>query len=720
MKNKCKRVFRSIRSYFRILADGKRGAEIALLILLSALIIGILYSMYGFLPWYLVFPLSVVAAVLVPFVLFGLLWLIFGTERVSRAMFLSDLFVIAAFAGIGCQGNQIPFVIFFSLLAALAVDVLGRCLYLLLYAKRRIKSVWISGSVSLFILLVFAAFLIPDGFARGNTEKYAKMQKTETTAPSEFAQSVKNGDGKVQTVTYGTGDEFDLNGSTYDLSAFAKRNFPESLLYKLRFDYDLSAVPLSGKIWYPQDRTKCPLLFIVHGNHDIDAESYLGYEYLGEYLASNGYAVISVDENSCNGLSEENDARAVLLLENIAKILAWNADEESLLYEKFDPAQLALAGHSRGGEAVCLAALFNNFEHYPENGNIAFDYHFPIRSLIAIAPVCDQYIAAGKATVLTDVNYLLIHGLNDQDVSKVMGEKQYYNIRFTGKEDCFKSALFLNGANHGQFNTLWGRYDSPEPVCRFLDVHDLMGAQDQQQILCAFMKTFLDVTMKDDETYKSLFYDLEAYKGGLPDTALQQMYEDSSFSARFDFDTQKDIGASSSAVWKLHVENSSEWTRKRRNATSDADEGNLALAFHWGDKEEEQDGPVSVTIETGGVNLTEHALSFDLADRRQKKKDLKDAGPVDYRVTFTDVNGKSASVKNPRLILPSVGVQLYKPDVLFGQYEYKHQFATVHVSAGDCKADSGFDAANITEIQITFNDPVGDIEISEIGICQIE
>ncbi|MCR5269072.1 MAG: hypothetical protein K6E16_11215, partial [Lachnospiraceae bacterium] len=617
------------------------------------------------------------------------------------------------FQVIAYQGNLIPFAILYGLLFMLAADVTGRCLHLLLFRKNHTKTVWITGTVFLLILTVLILFLLPDGFARGNTEKYARMQEAAGDAPAGFEASIAQGNTGVLTMTYGMGS-CDLTSTALDLSPYAKRNFPESLLYKLRFDYEPDAVPLSGKIWYPDAPGPSPVLFIIHGNHDVDAESYLGYDYLGEYLASNGYALVSVDENSCNGLSAENDARAVLLLENVKQILAFNEDETSPLFGKLDTDKIALAGHSRGGEAICLAALFNDYDRYPENGNISFDYHFPITSLIAIAPVCDQYVPAGKTVRLTDVSYLLLHGLNDQDVSSVMGEKQYYNIDFSGKKDCFKSTVCLNGANHGQFNTLWGRYDYPEPTCRFLDVHDLLDADAQRRFLCAMAKTFLDVTVKGDRTYRSLFYDIESYKAALPDTAYQQVYADGTYTCRFDFDTQKDLGVGGGTNWKLSVDHCSEWTEKRRKATSDAEHGNCALAFRYGETEEK----AVVTIKTGGVDLSDNLFAFDLADMREKKADLADAGAIAYHVIFTDEEGHTARIENPREILPSVGVQLYKPDALFGQYEYKHQFTTVRVSPDDCKKDGGFDASSVDEIKIVFDDPEGDLEIDEIGIAK--
>ena len=81
--------------------------------------------------------------------------------------------------------------------------------------------------------------------------------------------------------------------------------------------YDFAETPIKGEIYYPEGGSNCPTLIIVHGAHGAETPSYLGYEYLGRYLASNGYVVVSVDENICNDLNVYNDARAIIFLENI-------------------------------------------------------------------------------------------------------------------------------------------------------------------------------------------------------------------------------------------------------------------------------------------------------------------------------------------------------------------------------------------------------------------
>ena len=58
----------------------------------------------------------------------------------------------------------------------------------------------------------------------------------------------------------------------------------------------------------------------------------------------------------------------------------------------------ALIGHSRGGEAVAVAAAFNRLPRYPDNALLEFDFGFSIRGIIGIAPSDGQYSPADQPT----------------------------------------------------------------------------------------------------------------------------------------------------------------------------------------------------------------------------------------------------------------------------------------------------------------------------------
>lgn len=154
-------------------------------------------------------------------------------------------------------------------------------------------------------------------------------------------------------LNYGPDGGTDMTTGTVDLSPYVAKEKKWHRIYRSFFTkHTRKDAPIAGKIWFPKEAENCPVVFMAHGNHSITAESYRGYDYLGEYLASHGYVFVSVDENILNERSGENDARAVLLLENIGEILEKNGDESQPVYSKIDEDNIALMGHSRGGEMI--------------------------------------------------------------------------------------------------------------------------------------------------------------------------------------------------------------------------------------------------------------------------------------------------------------------------------------------------------------------------------
>jgi dienelactone hydrolase len=190
--------------------------------------------------------------------------------------------------------------------------------------------------------------------------------------------------------------------------------------------FGFNKMPVNGRVWYPDGAGPFPLVLIVHGNHNMKDFSDPGYAYLGELLASRGFIMASVDENFLNGgISRENDARGWMLLQHLKQWRRFNDSTGSPLQGKVDTSRIALMGHSRGGEAVAVAAAFNRLKNYPDDATVKFDFGFNIRSLVAIAPVDGQYRPSDKPTPVANVNYFLIHGSHDGDVSTFSGLQQY-------------------------------------------------------------------------------------------------------------------------------------------------------------------------------------------------------------------------------------------------------------------------------------------------------
>ena len=142
---------------------------------------------------------------------------------------------------------------------------------------------------------------------------------------------------------------------------------------------------------------------------------------------------------------------------------------------------IAIMGHSRGGEAVGIAAAFNRLTHYPDDANVKFNFNFDIKSVFAIAPVDGQYKPAGVFTPIENVNYMVIHGSHDGDVSSFNGLRAFQRIKFTDGKPWFKAAWYVYRANHGQWNTVWGNKDNGPRSGRYLDLRGLITPEEQRQ-----------------------------------------------------------------------------------------------------------------------------------------------------------------------------------------------------------------------------------------------
>lgn len=639
--------------------------------------------------------------------------LIFGGGKRSRFYFLFAWIAILLAFLIGTQLHNVPSGIIISFLVALSADIFGRCVFGFM-KTRKWKQVfgYVALMFSAAFLVLFALFFHLDHYGENRIEKYlAVYPENNREEILGFSQYLENGSYAVSVIDYGQDNTFDIVTECVDISKIAEREGLVGKVHELYFDNSLEEAPVAGRIWYPEGLTDCPVMFIVHGNHDFSVPSYLGYDYLGEYLASNGYVVVSVDENILNGLSNENDARAVLLLENMKAILDENEKLGSAIYGLIDTDKIAIAGHSRGGEMVATAYLFNDLEAYPDDGNVEFDYHFNISAVIAIAPTVDQYMPAEHAVEISDVNYLLIHGSNDQDVSLVMGEKQYNNISFSdeAEEKYLKSYVYIMGANHGQFNTTWGRYDGIPGTNGFLNTNHFLEDKEQQSIAKAYIRTFLDTILLNKNDYEELLVDNERYMEYLPETIYITNYMDSNFERYCSFEEDADITHGDTEDVKIHCYGMDEWKERMDTYGSGAEGENYVLDCTW-----EESAEPCIEIALPRTDLREGRLSFRFADMREETTD--ELSEFNYIVELYDEHGNMVSVSNPKAIYPSLAVQLYKQDVFFGNYEYKHQMQTVQIDA-KMFDDKEFDYSSVCKMVIIMKEMEnGHLILDDVGL----
>lgn len=399
----------------------------------------------------------------------------------------------------------------------------------------------------------------------------------------------------VKTVFYGSGTdkqrpEFGkdvaITTKTVDVSPFASVSGSQAKTRKEFWGFDLKMAPLNGRVWYPDGPGPFPLALIVHGNHNYRDFSDPGYGYLGELLASRGIITVSVDENFINGLSGENDGRAWVLLKHLEAWKSFNETEDNPFYGKVDMSKIAVMGHSRGGEAAATAAAFNTLKYYPDNFKQEFHFNFAIKAVVAIAPVDGQYKPTGQFTPLQNVDYLILHGSHDGDVSTAVGLRQYERLQFTDGEPHFKAAVFMYRANHGQWNTVWGNKDNGPRSGRSLDLRALIDPEEQRMMAKVLISGFLEATLHGKRDYLPMFRDHRTAGDWLPKTMYTTKFQESGYRPLLAFNRDIDLTTGATDDIVLSAEHVSTWKEEVvpfRGSSSSTQEHN-AVTIGWNNR----------------------------------------------------------------------------------------------------------------------------------------
>lgn len=209
---------------------------------------------------------------------------------------------------------------------------------------------------------------------------------------------------------------------------------------------------IRGTLTLPNGTGPFPLAVFLHGQHTTCAgpngeeggdcsQAYRndrGYVYLMEHLASHGIATASILAHEINNENGAGDtgmwARGELVL---ATIEGLNASAHAGV---LDFTRIGLMGHSRGGEGVVTAVEVNHARSTP----------WPLAAVIALAPTDFAYRAVPNVPFLTLAPYC------DGDVYSLHGLRQFDQSRFVD-DTAVKVQLLVMGANHNNYNTMWGR-----------------------------------------------------------------------------------------------------------------------------------------------------------------------------------------------------------------------------------------------------------------------
>lgn len=577
----------------------------------------------------------------------------------------------------------------------------------------------------------------------------------------------------VHTLYYGSGtdkrraeyrDSVTIKTKTVDVSPFVQTEPDNAKNREKDWGFGFSKVPINGRVWYPEGNGPFPLVLIVHGNHDPLDYSDPGYGYLGELLASRGFIFASVDENFINGnLRGESDGRAWLLLKHIESWKHWNDSSAGPFAHKVDMNNIGIMGHSRGGEAVVIAAAFNRLRHYPDDANVKFNFNFNIKSVFAIAPVDGQYKPAGQWTPVENLNYMVIHGSHDGDVSSFNGLRAYQRIRFTDGKPWFKTAWYVYRANHGQWNTVWGNKDNGPRSGRYLDLRGLISPDEQRQFSKVTIGAFMEATLHGNAAYLPMFRDHRAAGAWLPKTMYITRFQESGFKPLATFEEDVDVTTGTVPGVTITGDSLATWKESPVNLRSGQNDpiNTQAVTLGWnrhirGDDTTKLGRPASYTVTISdslrgaldvgrasavylslaptdakpgprapGRDTTKKADSTKKeATAPPKPKDApKDTTPVDLTVEMVDAAGHVARLPLSRFGVPRRPLEIH---ILRRADQEQQRFPTqyemvlqtyVMPLAEFAQAAPQFDPTTLRSIRLVFDRiTAGTVVVDDIGV----
>ena len=263
------------------------------------------------------------------------------------------------------------------------------------------------------------------------------------------------------------------------IGATASGKFDLTLKAEVRYPADTNGtnVPLSAQ------QTSYPLILVMHGHIQDVPDSYLGFNYLLDHLASHGFIAISIDCSELNAINGHHDTRALAIIEHL-KLLQTKNNSPGPLNGKFDFSNIGIMGHSRGGEGVLQAEIFNRED----------DLGWNIKGVFQLAPTDNSGLGPDKL-ILQSSKLFCLYGSNDGVTWG--GPDSPYTYVGTGfrpfdRATVDKAMAFVYGATHNGFNTVWDTEDTVDTSSP-----KVISELEHQQLLCGYMTAFMQIRLQN-------------------------------------------------------------------------------------------------------------------------------------------------------------------------------------------------------------------------------
>ena len=383
------------------------------------------------------------------------------------------------------------------------------------------------------------------------------------------------------------------------------------------------------------------------------------------------------------------------------------------LSSKIDLSRIILMGHSRGGEAVAIAAKYNRLPYFPDNAALKFDFDFSIMGIVAIAPTDKRYT---RRISLENINYLSLQGSYDSDEASFFGLRQFQRVNFTDSSQWLKVGVYVHGANHGQFNSIWGRKDSGAPWNWLLNLQPIMAGDEQRQMSKIYISAFTDLIFNQKNEYRELLKANNPEAAWIPAHPITINYRSSNYQSLLTFEDELKVD-----TWKkgtIEAKNLDHWSESELLFRDKDTQGVNGVLLGWKNQPDEfKTGSYRVILDDTLVTSgKEEDLVLNIANFKDKNAEDTIASVADFTLILRDAANKT--YRQGIKPMPLLEVQYLKlaglNDEIYGN-TWEAILEDVRIPILDLKNQINLES--LKEIEFRFDQsPRGKIFINEIGI----
>jgi hypothetical protein len=460
-------------------------------------------------------------------------------------------------------------------------------------------------------------------------------------------------------------------------------------------------VPLKASVHFPADvpgatlasqisaaQPDYPLVVVVHGNGPYGG--YLGYEYLLDHFAANGFIAASIHLEP----DQTGTDRARVLRSHLQILFA--------MFGMRAANNVGIMGHSRGGEAVVIATRLNQQETWGYN----------INAVIALAPTNQYtYEQFGGAWAKP---FLVIYGSLDGDLGGIGDTGFELYDRASGMK---KSMMFVYRSCHDRYNTVWGDGDFYFGELTVGDIARVLSVNSHHYIAMGYMAGFYRQHLRAETQYEGLFrgeWIPATVQASDPNMKIYPQYEDITVRTMDDFE-----GPHSATSWQTGTLAGSTVTQNGLPATPQEDDlrsidahsphQTAGLLVSW----DSLTDLLHYDIPLGQRDVHNFAaISFRVSQRVNSASNPANQDQ-DFRVTLTDGAGQSRAIRISKL------TDIPYPDMRGYDYYTKSAMRTIRIPlsvyAIKCLGVDAVDLTDVVGIGFEFDEkPTGEIEIDSV------